>query len=109
MCAAISACWQHTPNATSQGFKWKTPELVVLVKCVRFDFDDAKVTLRDPSGDMEGTVSRQTIEEYPELQQGAVLVLKDVACFSPRPSVHHLIITEANVKEVREKRGIITT
>jgi hypothetical protein len=94
--------WSDVMNTPwVQGFRWKTPELVVLVKAVRFDSDDAKVTLRDPSGDMDGTISRQTIEEFPDLQQGAVLVLKDVACFSPKQSVHHLIITEANVSKVR--------
>ncbi|XP_038044874.1 mucin-5AC-like [Patiria miniata] len=80
--------------------KNKVPHLCVMIKAVAFDAD-ASVVLRDPSGEMQGTVHRRVVEEHQsELKPGSVLVLRQVGVLSPSLRNHYLNITPSNLIQI---------
>jgi len=81
------------------GMVKKIPTLVVIVKKVITSDMDARATLLDPSGEMEGTIHKQVFKSYPQLGTGAVLVLQKVSIFWPSPSSCHLNVTPDNVMQ----------
>lgn len=56
----------------------KIPRLVALVKAVVPTDADFKVTLRDPTGEIDGALQRKASELHPSIVSGAVVVLEQV-------------------------------
>lgn len=83
--------------ATTKGYRDKIPLLVVLVKKFSASESDASVIIKDPTGEMEGTVHKQVLELFPDISSGSVLVLRKVAIFSPTLYSHYLNITSSNI------------
>ncbi|KAK3732806.1 hypothetical protein QZH41_017710, partial [Actinostola sp. cb2023] len=76
----------------------KVPSLCVLMKTSSLTETDASIFLKDPTGEMHGTLHKKVLEEYPsELGPGAGLILKHVSVFSPSPRKHYLNITPGNI------------
>merc|ERR1712196_745819 len=60
------------------GFKKKVPSLVVLVKAFAGIDGSALITVKDPTGEMQGTLHMGALQEHPGITIGAVLVLNKV-------------------------------
>eukprot|EP00041_Stephanoeca_diplocostata_P033854 m.1129297 g.1129297 ORF g.1129297 m.1129297 type:complete len:492 (-) comp24417_c0_seq2:2235-3710(-) len=77
----------------------KVPMMCVMIKRFSLSDSDASITLIDPSGEMMGTLHRGVFDKQApeEFCPGAVLVLKQVAVFSPAPKRHYLNITPNNI------------
>lgn len=99
---------------------------MVLVKTVIPTEADLRITLRDPTGEMEGALHRKAIESHPSIISGAVIVLEQVfylfihmffylfffylflfntktlkvSVFSPSPVTHYLNIVSKNIIHV---------
>lgn len=107
------------------GYQKKVPDLTCLITEFTSDLGDgihpfctkliqlaACVTLRDPTGTIEGTVSRDVLEAHPDkFMKGSVITLKNVihllrsidlqiSVLNPTPKTHLLIITKSNVVQV---------
>ncbi|KJE90757.1 hypothetical protein CAOG_02012 [Capsaspora owczarzaki ATCC 30864] len=83
------------------GYDHKIPFLVVLLKNYNPLDVDASVTLKDPTGEMSGTIHHKVLEEFGSLiSAGAVLILKDVSVFSPTPRTQHLNVTLKNIVRI---------
>ena len=54
---------------------------MALVKAVVPTDADFKVTLRDPTGEIDGALQRKAIELHPSIVSGAVIVLEQVCSF----------------------------
>jgi len=79
----------------------KVPCLCALVKAFSLTESDASVLLKDPTGEIHGTLHRKVLENYQtELAPGAGLVLKHVSVFSPAPRKHYLNITPGNILQI---------
>jgi len=75
--------------------------LVALIKTLTPCETDAFVTLKDPFGDIPGTVHSKVLEGYSEdFGMGAVLVMQKVSVFNPSPRSHYLNITPDNIVRV---------
>jgi len=83
------------------GYKQKIPQLIVLVKACTVIGRNALLSLKDPTGEMEGTVHTEALSEHTNITIGAVLVLTKVSVFSPTPTKHHLNITLDNITMVQ--------
>ncbi|XP_033639444.1 uncharacterized protein LOC117299940 isoform X1 [Asterias rubens] len=80
--------------------KNKVPHLCVMIKSITIN-TDASVVLRDPTGEIQGTIHRRLIEEHQaELKPGCVLVLRQVGVLSPSLRNHYLNITPSNLIQV---------
>jgi hypothetical protein len=81
------------------GFTKQIPRLAVLIKTfVPADWGDLFVTVSDPTGEMQATISRHVMTEFPRsLCVGSVLLLRRLAVFSPSPKIHYLNIIPKNV------------
>ena len=78
-------------------FRRKVGNLVVLVKgCTMID-GNMLLELKDPTGEMQGSVHHVALNEHPEITIGAVLVLVKVSIFSPNPTKHYLNIVSDNI------------
>ncbi|CAM6127521.1 unnamed protein product [Calypogeia fissa] len=65
-------------------------------------YGDMQVTLKDPTGKIEGTIHRKVLtglEDRKLIKPESVLVIRRVAVFSPTPFRHYLNITINNVKK----------
>ncbi|XP_031563704.1 uncharacterized protein C17orf53 homolog [Actinia tenebrosa] len=79
----------------------KVPSLCVLVKTFSSSETDSSIFLKDPTGEIHGTLHKKVLEEYQtELGPGAGLILKQVSVFSPSPRKHYLNITPGNIIEI---------
>lgn len=79
----------------------KVPTMAVLVKSLTRSTVDASVVLRDPTGEMQGTVHRALLEaRQGELRPGAVLLLRQVGVFSPSVRNHYLNVTPSNLVHI---------
>ncbi len=56
----------------------KVPSLVALIKAVVPTDSDFRITLRDPTGEIDGALQRKAMEAYPGLVCGSVVVLEQV-------------------------------
>ena len=57
----------------------KVPNLCVMIRSVTHNANDASVLLKDPSGEMQGTVHRKIVEDYQsDLKPGSVMLLRKV-------------------------------
>jgi hypothetical protein len=60
------------------GWRVKVPQLVVVIKSIATD-TNASVTLKDPTGEMQGTIHASVLDIHPNLiKRGAVLFLRQV-------------------------------
>ncbi|XP_045597759.1 uncharacterized protein [Procambarus clarkii] len=102
----------------------KVPFLAVIVRNLDVTCTDATAVLKDPTGEMNGTIAGSVMDEYgPSLQPGSVLLLRGVTVLSPvglRPTVglrehnrrHYLNITLNTVLTIYtpdESGHVITT
>lgn len=72
----------------------------IIKNVIRFEID-ALVSLLDPTGEIEGTISKDVIDEYPKiLTPGTAILVESCSIFSPSPIVSHVIITKKNIKKV---------
>jgi len=79
----------------------KVPCLCALVKAFSLTEADASVLLKDPTGEIHGTLHRKVMEDFQaELAPGAGLILKHVSVFSPAPRKHYLNITPGNILQI---------
>lgn len=79
----------------------KVPCLCALVKAFSLKEADASVLLKDPTGEIHGTLHRKVLEDYQtDLAPGAGLILKHVSLFSPAPRKHYLNITPGNILQI---------
>ena len=87
--------------ASNELEKGKVSFLAVLIKSFDPTGLDVSVVLKDPSGEMRGTLHRKILEQQQvELGPGCGLFLKQVSVFSPSPRKHYLNITPGNILEV---------
>ena len=87
--------------ASNELEKGKVSFLAVLIKSFDQTGLDVSVVLKDPSGEMRGTLHRKILEQQQvELGPGCGLFLKQVSVFSPSPRKHYLNITPGNILEV---------
>ncbi|XP_046847775.1 homologous recombination OB-fold protein-like isoform X2 [Xenia sp. Carnegie-2017] len=81
--------------------KGKVLFLSALVKAFCTNGLDASVVLKDPSGEICGTLHQKVLEERPaEFDTGCGLFLKKVSVFSPSVRKHYLNITPGNILEI---------
>ncbi|XP_689494.2 homologous recombination OB-fold protein isoform X1 [Danio rerio] len=93
--------------ALRQLAKNKVPNMAVVLKSITHTHADAKAVFRDPTGEMQGTVHRQLVEERQgELKTGAVLLLKQVGVFSPSHRNHYLNVTPNNLLRIYPPDGV---
>ncbi|GKC41573.1 reverse transcriptase domain-containing protein [Tanacetum coccineum] len=71
---------------------------------------DLTITLKDPSGTMGGTIHYKVFKEEEgyakSINVRAVLILRNVSVFTPKPSNHYLNITLRNIVKVFDKETI---
>ncbi|XP_066554698.1 homologous recombination OB-fold protein [Amia ocellicauda] len=92
--------------ALKQLAKNKVPNMAVMVKSLTRTNSDARAVFRDPTGEMQGTIHRQLLEErQAELKTGAVLLLKQVGVFSPSHRNHYLNVTPNNLLRIYTPDG----
>lgn len=101
----VDACLGDIENFIKKG---KVELVVVVIKsCSPNILGDLTVTLKDPSGTMSGTIHHKVLAEekgYVKfINVGAVLILKNVSVFTPKPHNHYLNITLKNMEEVFHK------
>ncbi|MCO5601288.1 hypothetical protein L7F22_055407 [Adiantum nelumboides] len=80
--------------------------LAVIKSCVPNGCGDALVNLKDQTDSIHGTVNRRVLSETEFgriMEPGAVILLHQVAVFSPTPYAHYLNITVNNVEQVFAK------
>ncbi|KAL6077467.1 Homologous recombination factor with OB-fold [Balamuthia mandrillaris] len=83
-----------------QTYVERISHLFVLVKTMVTDIN-ASVTLKDPTGEMQGTIHHKALAFYRnKIRVGAVLKLVRVTVFSPTPEQHYLNITLNNIVAV---------
>ncbi|XP_062517884.1 uncharacterized protein LOC134193110 isoform X2 [Corticium candelabrum] len=79
----------------------KIPYLRVFVKSLTHSGTQASAVLKDPTGEMMGTIHGRVLEQYgSSLSNGATVVLKQVSVFSPSCPRHYLNITLPNIVHV---------
>nr|XP_019930216.2 uncharacterized protein LOC105346484 isoform X1 [Crassostrea gigas] len=84
----------------------KIPLLMCVIYHIEWHGSDLSVSLKDRSGDVQGTVHRDIMKEFEsELQVGSALVLRQVSVISPNPRSHYLNITPANIVLIYSKTG----
>ncbi|XP_038724801.1 homologous recombination OB-fold protein isoform X2 [Tripterygium wilfordii] len=83
---------------------YKVPQVVAIVKsCAPNGLGDMMATLKDPTGTIDASIHRQVLTEgefRKDITIGAVLILQEVAVFSPSRSTYYLNITLANLVKV---------
>ncbi|CAG5897333.1 unnamed protein product [Menidia menidia] len=108
------SCFLHTHSvimvlrkaALKQLSRNKVPNMAVLLKSIIHTQADAKAVFKDPTGEIQGTVHRQLLEDrVEELKVGAVLLLKQVGVFSPSHRNHYLNVTSNNLLRVYPPDG----
>ncbi|XP_072042820.1 homologous recombination OB-fold protein-like [Amphiura filiformis] len=79
----------------------QVPNLCVMIRQITQTGFDACVMLKDPSGEMQGTLHRKIVEDYQaDLKPGSVMVLRKVGVLSPTIRNHYLNITHSNLVQV---------
>lgn len=90
----------HKLKKEHQVKKMKEKMAFIIKNVIRFEID-ALVSLLDPSGEIEGTISKEVIELHPKiLSAGTAILVESCSIFSPSPIVSHIIITKKNLKKV---------
>ncbi|XP_033107251.1 uncharacterized protein LOC117109117 [Anneissia japonica] len=79
----------------------KVVHLCVLLKNIHFNGSDASSILKDPTGEIQGTLHRKLMEDHKdELRPGCVLILRQVGVLSPSLRNHYLNITPSNLVHI---------
>lgn len=90
--------------------KGKLEKIVAVIKtCTPNALGDLTVTLKDPTGTINGTIHHKVVAHkiYDQLfKVGAVLILQNVSVFIPKPSIYYLNITLKNVVKVFPKDAV---
>ena len=72
-----------------------------IIETFKENFESGKVILKDPTGTMKGSLGGDAVNEYAmKLTPGTILVLKDIAMFTPAPNTFYLNITLKNIQSV---------
>ena len=72
-----------------------------IIETFKENFESGKVILKDPTGTMKGSLGSDAVNEYAmKLTPGTILVLKDIAMFTPAPNTFYLNITLKNIQSV---------
>jgi len=78
--------------------KGKVPLMCALIKTFTLTGSDASVILKDPTGEIYGTVHKGVLESYQSgLSAGSGVILKQVSIFSPSSRKHYVNITPSNI------------
>ncbi|KAL8613056.1 hypothetical protein ACOMHN_008825 [Nucella lapillus] len=86
--------------------KGKVPLMVGVLESIDLQGTDASVVLRDPTGQMQGTLHREAVKDFSvDLQTGAALVLRQVSVISPSSRTHYLNITSGNIVAIYLAQG----
>nr|GEV53550.1 hypothetical protein [Tanacetum cinerariifolium] len=76
----------------------------IIMSCTPNVLGDLTVTLKDPSRTMGGTIHYKVFNDdngyARSIKVGAVLILRNVSVFTPKPSKHYLNITSRNIVKV---------
>ncbi|XP_065841350.1 homologous recombination OB-fold protein-like [Oscarella lobularis] len=76
----------------------KVAHLRVLVKSISETGNSTSALLKDPTGEISGSIHRKLVEQHGSaLSAGSVLILKRATVFSPTGHRHYLNVTPANV------------
>ena len=79
----------------------KVQYVVAMIKTITTTDVDGFITLKDPTGEMQGTVHRKVLEDYAlDMRVGSVVVLQRVSIFNPSPSTKYLNITPENLVQI---------
>lgn len=79
----------------------KAEFLYGLIKLFRITGSNGRLILKDPTGQINGTLHRNVLERYKAiLKEGSGLILKDVSVFSPNLKKHYINITPSNIVHV---------
>ncbi|XP_032807486.2 homologous recombination OB-fold protein isoform X2 [Petromyzon marinus] len=90
--------------------KGKVPIMCILLKSLVQTGSDAKAVFKDPTGEMQGTIHRQLVEQHQsQLRAGVVLHLQQVGVLSPSCRNHYLNITPRNVVRIFMSEGCTET
>ncbi|GJX40864.1 ribonuclease H-like domain-containing protein [Tanacetum coccineum] len=85
----------------------KLEQVVAIIKsCSPNALGDLKVTVKDLSGTLPGSIHYKVINEggyRKEVTVGSAIILANISVFSPNPSMHYLNITKKNVVNVFHK------
>ncbi|GJW67535.1 hypothetical protein Tco_0121959 [Tanacetum coccineum] len=85
----------------------KLEQVVAIIKsCSLNALDDLKVTIKDLSGTLHGSIHYKVINEGgygKEINVGSAIILDNVLVFSPNPSMQYLNITKKNMVKVFHK------
>lgn len=85
---------------------WREPisSLIVSIKSLRLVEDDYRAVLRDPTGAMENcTISKAVSDKFPDFSIGCVLLLQNIAVFTPARGKSALALVPDNVVRVWPK------
>eukprot|EP01080_Neovahlkampfia_damariscottae_P010241 gene10241-2661_t len=70
---------------------------LIIQNVIRYE-TDAYVNFIDPTGEIEGTISKEVIALYPTiLTPGSAILLQKYAVYIPSPITRHLIVTKHNI------------
>nr|GEV17012.1 transposase, MuDR, MULE transposase domain protein [Tanacetum cinerariifolium] len=104
----VTGCLGDIDNILKKG---KLDHIVAIVKsCSPNMLGDLNVTLKDISGTIPGIIHHKVMDEGgygKDITVGAVMILKNVSVFNPKPSEHYLNITMRNVVEVFHKYTVL--
>nr|GEW74192.1 hypothetical protein [Tanacetum cinerariifolium] len=91
-------------------FKNGKLELVVGVvkSCTPNSLEDMTITLKDPTGTVEGTINYKVFQNEADgytksIKVGSILILRDVSVWTLKPSQRYLNITTRNIVKVFDK------
>nr|GEU71851.1 hypothetical protein [Tanacetum cinerariifolium] len=100
----ISRCLGDIKTFLKNG---KLEQVVAIIKsCSLNAVGDLKVTVKDLSGTLPGSIHYKVINEGDygkEITVGSVIILANVLVFSPNPSMYYLNITKKNMVKVFHK------
>ncbi|XP_017423614.2 uncharacterized protein LOC108332823 [Vigna angularis] len=95
---------EHISTLDSLKGTCKVSLLRCLVKATEHNgLGDMKITIRDPTGTVKASVHHKAIDHPeigPHLKVGSVIILQDVAIFSPIRGTYYLNITLRNIVKV---------
>eukprot|EP00112_Aurelia_sp_Birch-Aquarium-sp1_P005332 Seg1603.6_Seg1603.8 transcript_id=Seg1603.6_Seg1603.8/GoldUCD/mRNA.D3Y31 product="putative protein C17orf53-like" protein_id=Seg1603.6_Seg1603.8/GoldUCD/D3Y31 len=78
--------------------KGKVPLMCALIKAFTVNGSDASIILKDPTGEIQGTIHKRVLDHYQAgLCPGSGLILKQVSIFSPSARKHYVNITPSNI------------
>ena len=94
---------KYTDFATikKSNLKGKVAFTAGIIESFKENFESGKVILKDPSGIMKGSLGGDAVNEYAmKLTPGTILVLQDIAIFTPTPNTFYFNITLKNILRV---------